>query len=209
MSFNTSDYPATKWDGLGPNRADRSLNAAPDYEDWDQIVAEVLATQEQALKIEIGRWAMTDAELPAGDPADIGTIGSHVTLDFDQGTDQSSYFEGISPVGYGGQTITVDLFYVVNTTTGTVIWEVSIERMEEGLDLTSDSFDTAGSVTDTVPGTANTLGKATLTLTQTQADELAAGEAFRLRVKREATDTGSDVAMDVQLLRVHAYVASS
>ena len=47
MSINDADYPAAVWDGLSPNtqRATRVVNQSPGYEDWDQIVAEVIAIE--------------------------------------------------------------------------------------------------------------------------------------------------------------------
>jgi hypothetical protein len=46
MSVNAADYPASVWDGTSPDRPDRGRNARPDYEDWDQISAEVIAIQD-------------------------------------------------------------------------------------------------------------------------------------------------------------------
>lgn len=43
MSVNVAKYP--NWDGLTPTRGSRNDDRSPDYEDWDQIVAEVLAIQ--------------------------------------------------------------------------------------------------------------------------------------------------------------------
>ncbi len=47
MSINDANYPATIWDGDSPNtqRINRDTNQAPGYEDWDQIVSELIATQ--------------------------------------------------------------------------------------------------------------------------------------------------------------------
>lgn len=45
MSYNESNFPSSVWDGSAPNRADRAVDAGPDYEDWDQIVSEVIAMQ--------------------------------------------------------------------------------------------------------------------------------------------------------------------
>ncbi len=45
MSINDPDYPTTVWDGTSPARTSRVIDAAPVYEDWDQIVAEVIAAQ--------------------------------------------------------------------------------------------------------------------------------------------------------------------
>lgn len=49
MSINDAQYPATVYDGLPPNRTLRSQNASPDFEDYDQMLAELLAVQQQQL----------------------------------------------------------------------------------------------------------------------------------------------------------------
>lgn len=48
MSQNASNYPTTVWDGLSVHRNSRNIDAGPDYEDWDQVTAEVLAVQDYA-----------------------------------------------------------------------------------------------------------------------------------------------------------------
>ncbi len=49
MSINDPQYPAKVYDGIGPNRSSRGENLEPDFEDWDQLVAEVKALQQQQL----------------------------------------------------------------------------------------------------------------------------------------------------------------
>ena len=45
MSINQANFPSSVWDGTSVARASRDIDAAPVYEDWDQIVAEVIAMQ--------------------------------------------------------------------------------------------------------------------------------------------------------------------
>ncbi len=47
MSINDAQYPAAVYDGIPPNRSLRSQNAAPDFEDYDQMLAELIAVQQQ------------------------------------------------------------------------------------------------------------------------------------------------------------------
>ena len=49
MSINNADYPAAVFNGIGPNRTKRTQNSTPDFEDYDQAVAEVIAVQQQQL----------------------------------------------------------------------------------------------------------------------------------------------------------------
>ncbi len=45
MSINEPQYPTSVWDGLSPKRNSRQSDRHPVYEDWDQVVAEVISTQ--------------------------------------------------------------------------------------------------------------------------------------------------------------------
>lgn len=49
MAIRDAQYPAAVFDGIGPNRTLRSENLTPDTADWDQLVAEVKALQQQQL----------------------------------------------------------------------------------------------------------------------------------------------------------------
>lgn len=41
----TADYPTAVWDRLSTSRDSAMIKAAPDYQDWDAIVAEVIAIE--------------------------------------------------------------------------------------------------------------------------------------------------------------------
>jgi hypothetical protein len=45
MSVNAAHFPNAIYDGTSVNRDNRTDNKAPDYEDWDQLVSEVVAAQ--------------------------------------------------------------------------------------------------------------------------------------------------------------------
>lgn len=45
MSVNNAQFPATIWDGTTPVRPRRDAEASPDFEDWDQLSAELISTQ--------------------------------------------------------------------------------------------------------------------------------------------------------------------
>ena len=47
MGFAPADYPTSIWDGLSPNtqRTARTEDQKPNFKDWDQVVAEMIATQ--------------------------------------------------------------------------------------------------------------------------------------------------------------------
>jgi hypothetical protein len=74
MSINVADFPTTLWDGLSINRSTRTQDAGPDYEDWDQIVAEVLAVQDYL----VGEQASGAGT--AGTSVDASTVRSSVNV---------------------------------------------------------------------------------------------------------------------------------
>lgn len=45
MSVKLPQFPGKIWDGLSKGRADRFQDKSPDHNDWDQLVAEVIAMQ--------------------------------------------------------------------------------------------------------------------------------------------------------------------
>lgn len=59
MSVNVANFPTSIWDGSSVNRDSRSIDAGPDYEDWDQIVAEVIAMQGGGTPVGTGGTGVT------------------------------------------------------------------------------------------------------------------------------------------------------
>jgi len=51
MAIQDTQFPTTVWDGNTPNNPNRSVNAAPDANDWNQILSELIAVQTFALTI--------------------------------------------------------------------------------------------------------------------------------------------------------------
>lgn len=136
--------------------------------------------------------------------ATIGVRNLHPILEFDSATQETAIWTGVMARHYGGGNITVNVTWCAVPTTGTVGWGITFERIQAGtLDIDADSFATEQIVTAaTVSGTSgipSTTG-VTATAGSTGTDSLAAGEPFRLRVRRDvATDTA---AGDAQLLAV-------
>jgi hypothetical protein len=141
---------------------------------------------------------------PASNYATLDTRNSHPVLDFDPSTDETAVFGDVLPRHYAGNGITVTVVWMATTgTTGNVIWQGSFERDDTGLDLDADSFATAQSVTTAAPGTNGAPAYSAIAFTNAQIDSLAAGEAFRLKITRNAS-SGSDTmtGSDAELLRV-------
>ena len=144
-------------------------------------------------------------EPPASNYATLNLRNGHLVLEFDTTTQEAAIFAAVMPRHYGGGGITAYLHWMAATaTSGTIGWDATFERNHSGGDdLDSDSFATAQTVTaGTVPGTSGVVSVTNVAITAGAAgtDSLAAGDAFRLRVRRDvANDTATG---DAQLLAV-------
>lgn len=150
------------------------------------------------------QWGPQDNEPPASNYATLDTRNGRLVLDFDTTTQEAAVFSGVLPRNYAGGGVTVYLHWAASTaTTGTVGWDVAFERVGAAQqDLDSDGFATAQAVTPaTVDGTSGNVSITNVAVTNgANMDSLAAGEAFRLRVRRDvANDTA---AGDAELLAV-------
>ena len=149
-----------------------------------------------------------DNEPPASNYATFDTRNSHPTLDFDGATDEEAVFSSILPRHYAGGGLTVYL-HVAHTsaTSGTSRWQADIERMDDGtLDTDADSFTGSfQSAACTASGTSGIMTLVTITFTSgAQMDSLAAGEMFRLKIRRDADGTSGtdDITTDAELMGV-------
>ena len=143
-------------------------------------------------------------EPPATDYATLDGRNGHLVLDFDDTTAEAAIFKAVLPRHYAGGGITVYVHWAATSaTTGTGGWDVAFERIGSAQqDIDSDGFATAQTVTAaTVPGTSGHVAITNVAVTDgANMDSIAAGEAFRLRVRRDvANDTA---AGDLELLAV-------
>ena len=149
-----------------------------------------------------------DNEPPTSNYATLDTRNGHPCLDFDGATDEEAVFTGVLPRNYAGGGLTVYLHVsYTSATSGSGRWQADIERMDaSSLDIDADSFTgTFQSAGVTAPGTSGQIIVATITFTSgAQMDSLAAGEPFRLKVRRDADGTSGtdDIATDAELLAV-------
>lgn len=144
-------------------------------------------------------------EPPASAFATLDTRNSHPVLDFDAATDESAVFTGVLPRHYGGGGITISLRWAASSaTTGDVVWNTQIERLEdEGTDMDADSFAAANAATATTAGTSGASQYTDIAHTSgAQMDSLAAGETFRLKVTRDANNGSDTMTGDAELVAV-------
>ena len=144
------------------------------------------------------------AEFPASNFAPLTRINNRPALAYDASTNESAQWSGIAPQGLTGALTAVITYMMASATSGDIDWDVSLEAVTDGdaVDLDAgDSFDTVNSTDNTtVPGTAGYIDQVTVTLTN--ADSIAAGDYFRLRVTRDAasdTSTGDALLLSVEL----------
>lgn len=149
-----------------------------------------------------------DNEPPASAYATLDTRNAHPTLDFDGSTDEEAVFTGVLPRNYAGSGLTVYCHVAfTSATSGSGRLQADIERMDaSSLDIDADGFTGSFQSTGvTAPGTSGQIIVGTITFTSgAQMDSLAAGEPFRLKIRRDADGTSGtdDIATDMELLAV-------
>ena len=150
------------------------------------------------------QWSPQDAEFPTSNYATLDGRNNHPCLDFDTTTQETAYFRGVLNSAYAGAGVTINLWVAASTaTSGTIGFDVAFERIDvSSLDIDADSFGSATTVTaTTVPGTSGQLLKLTVNVSDgANMDSLAAGEMFRLRVRRDVSN--DTAAGDAELYRV-------
>lgn len=147
--------------------------------------------------------APESAHFPASNAALLTLINRRPVLAFDAATDESAYWTGIAPQGLTG-TITVIVHYIMaSATSGAVYFQAALEAITPGdaVDLdAAESFDTANSGNGTVPATAGY--EQAISITMTNADSIAAGDLFRLRLNRDADNASDTAAGDAYVMAV-------
>jgi len=137
------------------------------------------------------------AQFPASNYATFNTRNTHLVLQFDTTTQETIYFSGVMPRNYAGGNLTVSVTWsAASAITGTIGWGVTFERIASGGDdMDADSFATEQTITaTTVSGTSGVVLKTSVTITAgaTGTDSIAAGDDFRIRIRRDvANDTAT------------------
>lgn len=146
-------------------------------------------------------------EPPASAYATLDLRNGHPVLDFDGATDEEAVFSGVLPRNYGGAGLTVTTYWAFSSaTSGNLRVQAAIERMAANdLDLDADSFAAFQSAGGTPPATNGQLASVIIAFTSgAQMDSLAAGEPFRLKIRRDADGTSGtdDITTDAELVMV-------
>lgn len=143
-------------------------------------------------------------EPPSSNFATVDTRNGHPVLDFDATTQESAIWTCIMPRHYGGGGITVYITWAATSaTSGTIGWDVALERIGDGSqDIDADGFASAQTVTAvTVPATSGNTDITNVAITDgANMDSVAAGEAFRIRIRRDVAN--DDATGDAEILGV-------
>lgn len=147
-------------------------------------------------------------EPPASAYATFDLRNNHPVLDFDGSSDEEAVFTGVLPAHYSAGGLTVETFWsFTSATSGSLRVQVAIERIDaSNLDIDADDFAAFQSAGGTAPGTSGQVIKVSVAFTSgAQMDSLAAGEAFRLKIRRDADGTSGtdDIATDAELVAIH------
>lgn len=142
---------------------------------------------------------------PAVSLATLDVRGQHPVLDFDDTVDEHAIFGAIMPRNYANSGVTVYLHYAMTSaTSGNVVWNVAFERIgDEIQDIDGEGFAAANAVADAVPSVSGKVAVASIAFTDgADMDSVAVGEAFCLKVTRDADNAGDTASGDAELLRV-------
>lgn len=142
---------------------------------------------------------------PSTNYATFNTRNGHMVLEFDTTTQEIAIFAGLMPRHYGGGNIVVSVDWMAATAVaGTGGWDATFERdADGGDDMDADSFATAQTITAaTVPATSGVGKRTSVTCTAGAAgtDSIAAGDSFRLRLRRDVAN--DNAAGDLQLMTI-------
>jgi len=153
---------------------------------------------------QLSRFNANDAIFPATDPAGGTARNGHAILTYDDTTDENAIFEDTMNADYQTGTITANIDWVAATAIiGDVKWDVAFETIAPGgQDIDTDSFAAIQTATDNTNAISGVITRTTITFTQAQADAVAKGDAFRLKVTRDANAGGDTMVGDAQILRV-------
>lgn len=123
-------------------------------------------------------------------------------LEFSDSVDHATIFTGILSPVYGGGGVTLDLqFLMESATSGSIVAAAAFQNLSDGNDLSGAVSWTEKTVTQIVPGTAETVETASITFSDgAEMDAVDALNPFRLRVRRLGTDGNDDAAGDMRLI---------
>lgn len=129
-----------------------------------------------------------NVEFPTSNPAGLTTRNGHPVLAFNDTTQETVYFTGVMPRSYSGGDIAIYLHSsAASATSGASVWDIAFERIGDGSqDIDSDGFASAQQIgPNPTSATSGNVLIQSVVMTNAQCDSIAAGEAFRIQVRRD------------------------
>jgi len=162
------------------------------------------------------RWIVLPVEaakLPTSNPARIDASEQNWRLLFDASTSQSAQWQFVVPQDYGSA-LTARLLFTMNSTqvgTLAVIWRTYVMKDTEGdaEDVNSSGYASANSGTETLANNQTAGYVRSLTITQTNADSVAAGDFVQFKIDRDASNISDTGTGDAELVGILLEYTSS
>jgi|SRR3990167_6165033 len=144
---------------------------------------------------------------PAASFATLDTRNGYIVLDFDAAADESAIFWGFMPRNYAGGGITVTVGWMATSaTTGAISLDVAFMSItDDADDLDTKAFAAANNANPTTASATGEVDYIAIAFTDgADMDSIAAGEAFLMKITRDADGTTStdDLAGDAELVFV-------
>lgn len=157
---------------------------------------------------------ITGADLGYANPATPGVFVSGGTpptgmpgaripvLDFADGANKNhaGWEVGSFYPNYGTESLQLNLVWTSTVTTGSVVWRTAFAAMADGDNITNKIFADPQSVTTAAPDASMKLTVSAISLSQAQADAVAAGDTVVIVVQRDPTDAADDMAGTARLV---------
>lgn len=152
----------------------------------------------------LAKWTANDIIFPGTTPASANSRNEVPTIEFDDASDEVVLLDGVINRNYSNESVIVDIDWAGKTaTTGNVKWNAQFARLAAGgQDLDSFSYSAIQTTTSSTNGTSGILTRTSITFTQAQADSIASGDFFRIKLIRDANDAADTMSGDAQVVAV-------
>lgn len=128
----------------------------------------------------------------ATNPAGLVYENQLPVLLFDDSTAEYVYWRFKMPDDYSSSPVLKLIYSMASAASGTIEMDAQVWATSDGEATGTESYDTANTATETVPGTAGLTSALSITLTNN--DSLAAGDLVAIKLYRDATDATNDTA---------------
>ncbi len=158
----------------------------------------------------IDKFTANDGIFVGASAASGGARNGHSLILFDDTVNEEIIFEGIIDQFYNVfESLQIVIHWAAaSAIVGAVRWIASIENLgAAGQDLDADGFAAGVASTPTTNGTSGVLTYSLLSMTNVVADAIVAGNSYRLKIERDATDGADTMVGDAQILSVNVRMA--